>query len=138
MEDCSWVALVIFAFIVLFMMWLHANFISPWLVSYFRDQQLTELQQRIKGQQAAAAALQAQVELQARQRALAAQKAAEDARREALARQQQSARKPAAVANTVTKNTKQNAAKAIAVLKSGGHQPTKAMTNLAKLLKKKK
>lgn len=155
MEDCSWVALVIFAFIVLFMMWLHANYISPWLVSYFRDQQLTELQERIRTQQAAADALQAQIDLQARQDALAAQQAAEAARREALAKQQQAARKTAVkqVANKVdaavskevkliANTVKQDAAKAGAAIKGEGQKATKAVakgfTNLAKKLKIKK
>lgn len=155
MEDCSWVALVIFAFIVLTMIWLHSNYISPWLVKYFRAQQISEMQDRIRSQQAAADALQAQIDLQARQDALAAQQAAEEAKRKALAaaaqKNQRPAPKPVAKkieaaigkeAKVVATTVKQDAAKAGAAIKGEAQKATKAIAKgfsaIGKKLKIKK
>ncbi len=57
MENCTWWAIAIFALIVLLMLWLHANVVSPKLVSYFRQQQNAEMQQRLNSQATAAQTL---------------------------------------------------------------------------------
>lgn len=58
-NSCTWVAAAVFAIIILLLLWLHFNVVSPWLVRYFRRMQNEEISARLLAQESENARLQA-------------------------------------------------------------------------------